>query len=525
MFGLRGLAAFTLAIWGVLGAPAMAQTTLRMVSHADIKILDPVWTTALITRNFGYMVFDVLFAKDANLKIQPQMAEGYTLSDDKLTYTITLRDGLVWSDGTPVTAEDCVASIKRWGARDASGQLLLKETQELKIVDARTFQIVLKQPFSLVLDALSKVSSNVPFMMPKRIAETDPNKQITEFVGSGPFLFKQDEWKPGEKMVFVKNPKYKPRSEPPSMLAGAKVAKVDRVEWLAIPDPNTAANALLAGEIDLIESPPPDLFPIFKSDKNVALYGWNAQGSQIVMRFNHLHPPFNNVKIRRAAMYAMAQEPMLQAQVGDPEIYKTCNAPFVCGTTYGKEYGDLVIKPDLEKAKALLKEGGYDGTPVVLLHQTDLQSSNNVQPVAKQQLERAGFKVDMVDSDWQTVVSRRARKEPPAQGGWNAFFTTNITLDSDNPGTNSYAAGSCDKAWFGWPCDPEMEKLRDAFLHATDPAKQKELGLAISDRVMEQAFYVPIGQYKAFGAYRKDRLEGWLPGPVPVVWNISKRNN
>jgi peptide/nickel transport system substrate-binding protein len=325
-------------------------------------------------------------------------------------------------------------------------------------------------------------------------------------------------------MVFVKNPKYKPRAEPPSMLAGAKIAKVDRVEWLAIPDPNTAANALLAGEIDLIEAPPPDLFPLFKADKNIALYPWNVQGSQIVMRFNHTQPPFNNVKARQAAMYALAQEPMLQAQVGDPEIYKVCNAPFICGTTYGKEYGDLLIKPDLEKAKALLKESGYDGTPIVMLHQTDLQSSNNVQPVAKQQLEKAGFKVDLVASDWQTVVSRRARKEAPSQGGWNIFFTTNITLDSDNPGTNSYAAGSCEKAWFGWPCDPDMEKLRDAFLHATDPAKQKELGFAISDRVMDQAFYAPVGQYKAFGAYRKDRLEGWLPGPVAVVWNISKKN-
>ncbi len=523
MIGWQRATAVAAMIWGAMAAPAMAETTLRMVPHADIKILDPVWTTALITRNFGYMVFDVLFAKDADLRIQPQMAEGYKLSDDKLTYTITLRDGLVWSDGTPVTAEDCVASIKRWGARDASGQLLLRETKELKVVDPKTFEIVLKQPFGLVMDALSKVSSNVPFMMPKRIAETDPNKQITEFVGSGPFIFKQDEWKPGEKIVYVRNPKYKPRSEPPSMLAGGKVAKVDRVEWLAIPDPNTAANALLAGEIDLIESPPPDLFPIFKGDKNVALYGWNATGSQIVMRFNHLQPPFNNLKIRQAAMYALAQEPMLQAQVGDPEIYKVCNAPFICGTTYGKEYGDLLIKPNLDKAKALLKEAGYDGTPVVMLHQTDLQSSNNVQPVAKQQLEKAGFKVDMVDSDWQTVVSRRARKEPPAQGGWNIFFTTNITLDSDNPGTNSYAAGTCEKAWFGWPCDTEMEKLRDAFLHATDPAKQKELGFAISDRVIDQAFYAPVGQYKAFGAYRKDRLDGWLPGPVPVLWNISKK--
>ena len=525
MTGRGRLAAIAIAIWAALGAPAMAQTTtLRMVSHADIKILDPIWTTALITRNFGYMVYDVLFARDADLKIQPEMAEKYSVSADKLTWTITLRDGLVWSDGTPVTSEDCVASIKRWGARDSFGQLLMKDTAEIKPVDAKTFSIVLKREFGLVLEALSKISSNVPFMMPKRVAETDPNKQITEFIGSGPFIFKQDEWKPGEKIVFVKNPRYKPRAEPPSMLAGGKVAKVDRVEWLAMPDPSTAVNALITGEIDLIEAPPPDLFPLLKADKNIEVYPWNVQGSQIIMRFNHTQPPFDNVKIRQAAMYALAQEDIMRAQVGDPAIYKLCNAPFICGTRYGKEYGDLLIKPDIAKAKALLKEGGYDGTPVLMMHQTDLQSSNNVQPVAKQQLERAGFKVDMQSMDWQTVVSRRARKEPASQGGWNIFFTTNITLDSDNPGTNSYASGACGKAWFGWPCDPEMEKLRDAFIHETDPDKQKALGYAISDRVIDQAFFAPVGQYKAFGAYRKDRLSGWLPGPVPVLWNISKKN-
>jgi len=293
MTGRGRLAAIAIAIWAALGAPAMAQTTtLRMVSHADIKILDPIWTTALITRNFGYMVYDVLFARDADLKIQPEMAEKYSVSADKLTWTITLRDGLVWSDGTPVTSEDCVASIKRWGARDSFGQLLMKDTAEIKPVDAKTFSIVLKREFGLVLEALSKISSNVPFMMPKRVAETDPNKQITEFIGSGPFIFKQDEWKPGEKMVFVKNPRYKPRAEPPSMLAGGKVAKVDRVEWLAMPDPSTAVNALITGEIDLIEAPPPDLFPLLKADKNIEVYPWNVQGSQIIMRFNHTQPPF-----------------------------------------------------------------------------------------------------------------------------------------------------------------------------------------------------------------------------------------
>jgi peptide/nickel transport system substrate-binding protein len=505
-----------------VAAPASAQT-LKMVAHSDLKVLDPIWTTAFITRNHGYMIYDTLFAQDAEARIQPQMVDKYEASADKLTWTFTLRDGLAWHDGAPVTAEDCVASIKRWGARDSLGQEMMAAVGTMKAVDAKTFQIVLKEPFGLVLEALGKPSSTVPFMMPKRVAETDPFKQIDDYTGSGPFVFKKDEWKPGEKVVYVKNTKYQPRAEPPSMLAGGKVVKIDRLEWLAISDPMTAVNALTQGEIDLIEIPVPDLFPLLKADKNIELYGWNAQGSQIIMRFNHLHPPFNNLKARQAAMYAIAQEDFLRAQVGDPEIYRVCNAPLVCGSPYEKSYGNLLVKPDLEKARQLLKESGYDGTPIVMMHATDLLSANQLPPVGKQALEKVGFKVDLQSMDWQTVVTRRAKKDPPAQGGWNIFYTTTVTVGSESPTGNSFTSGGCDKAWFGWPCDPEMEKLRSSYSKENDPAKRKEIAMAVSDRVMDQATYIVLGQYKAFGAYRKDRISGWLPGPVPVMWNITKK--
>ncbi|NDH63334.1 MAG: ABC transporter substrate-binding protein [Alphaproteobacteria bacterium] len=521
----RRLAQLAVCLGVALAAPvALAQTTLKMVAHSDLKVLDPIWTTAFITRNHGYMVYDTLFAKDEKLQIQPQMVDKWTVSDDKLTWTFTLRDGLEWHDGKPVLAEDCVASLKRWGARDALGQQLMASTGELKVLDAKTFQLVLKAPFGLVLEALGKPSSTVPFMMPKRVADTDPFKQIDDYIGSGPFIFKKDEWKPGEKVVYLRNAKYKPRAEPPSMLAGGKVVKLDRVEWIAITDPLTAVNALQQGEIDVIEVPVPDLFPMLKADKNVSLFGWNALGSQIIMRMNHLHPPFNNLKARQAAMYAIAQEDFLRAQVGDPDIYRVCNAPLVCGSPYEKNYGDLLIKPNLEKARQLLKESGYDGTPIIMMQATDLQSSNQLPPVGKQALEKVGFKVDLQAMDWQTVVGRRAKKEPPAQGGWNIFYTTTVTVDADNPAGNSFTSGGCDKAWFGWPCDPEMEKLRASYAVESDPEKRKQIALAVSDRVMDQGTYIVLGQYKAFGAYRKDRISGWLAGPVPVWWNVTKKN-
>src|SRR5262247_2353935 len=178
--------------------PARAETTLRVVMHSDLKIIDPIWTTAYIVRNHGYMVYDTLFAMDAKGEIKPQMVDKYDVSKDQLTYTLSLRDGLQWHDGKPVTAEDCVASIKRWAAKDSMGQKLVGVVKEFSTPDTKTIRMVLKQPYGLVLESLGKSSSNVPFMMPKELASTDPNTQLTEAIGSGPFMFKKDEWKPGE---------------------------------------------------------------------------------------------------------------------------------------------------------------------------------------------------------------------------------------------------------------------------------------------------------------------------------------
>ncbi len=383
--------------------------------HSDVKILDPIWTTAYIQRNHGYMVWDTLFAMDEKFEVKPQMVDKYDVSADKLTWTFTLRDGLEWHDGKPVTAEDCVASIKRWAARDSMGQKMMASVADLKVVDPKTFVMTMKEPYGLVLQSLGKPSSNVPFMMPKRVAETDPNTQIKleDVVGSGPFIFKADEWKPGEKTVYVKNAKYKPRAEAPSGLAGGKVVKVDRVEWIWIPDVQTQVGALQNGEIDMLESPGHDLLPLLAKDKNVKLLSFNPTGNQYAFRFNSLAKPFDNPKIRHAVFVAFAQEDFLKATIGDPQWYKVCKAPFVCGTPLATDAGMAdVLNGNAAKAKQLLTEAGYDGTPIVLMQSTDLQVLTNLAPVAKAQMERAGFKVDMVSMDWQTLVARRVKKDP-----------------------------------------------------------------------------------------------------------------
>src|SRR5215207_5533593 len=516
----------TLAAVGMLAgavATAEAQGTLKAVMHSDLKIVDPIWTTAYITRNHGYMVYDTLFAMDDEGVIKPQMVEKYDESPDHLNFTFTLRDGLLWHDGAPVTAEDCIASIKRWAAKDALGQKLMTFIDSMTAQGPKSFTIKLKEPTGLLVFALGKPSSNVPFMMPKRVAETDPNTQISDFTGSGPFVFKRDEWKPGDKSVYVKFDKYKPRSEPASGLAGGKAVKVDRVEWLAISDHQQAVNALLAGEIDYIEAPPHDLLPLARGDKNVKLVDWNPLGNQYTFRPNHLQPPFNNPKIRQALWYAFNQKDFVEAVVGDPAYYKLCKAMFVCGTALASDKGmQGLLESNFQKARELLKEANYDGTPVVLMHSTDLDVLTNLAPVAKQLMEKAGFKVDMQSMDWQTVVARRAKKDPPNAGGWHAFLTSWVSADILNPVMTGFSNAGCDKAMFGWPCDAEMEKLRDQFARETDAKKQKEIADAAQVRNTQVTTHLFLGQWYQPITARKN-VNGIMTAPVPVFWNVSKQ--
>ena len=504
-------------------APASAETVLKAVMHSDVKIIDPIWTTAYISRNVGYMLYDTLFALDANNDVKPQMIDKVDISADKLTYTMTLRDGLLWHDGQPVTAEDCIASLKRWSAKDSLGQKVFTGfVSDISSPDPKTIVIKLKEPTGLLLFALGKPSSNVPFMMPKRVAETDPGKQISEFIGSGPFVLKKDEWKPGDKIVFTKFDKYKPRSEPASGFAGGKVVKVDRVEWLAIADAQQAISALSAGEIDYIEQPPHDLLPLIKADSNLKLVVNHAVG-QFTLRPNSLVPPLNNPKIKQALWYALNQEDFLKAAVGNPEYYKICKSYYPCGTPFSTTAGmDGLLSANVKKAQELLKEAGYDGTPIVLMASTDLPILANLGPVAKQLMERAGFKVDMQSMDWQTLVARRNKKDPANAGGWNAFATVWVGADILNPVLTAYMNAGCDKALFGWPCDEKLEKLRNDFMKAPDLAAQKKIATEAQEEAIAYTTHIPLGEYTAPLAVRKN-IDGIIDAAVPVFWSITKK--
>jgi len=501
-----------------------SKKTITAVMHSDLRLLDPIMTTAYIQRDFGYMIFDTLLATDANFKVQPQMAD-WKVSDDKLTYTFTLRDGLKWHDGPPVTAEDCVASLQRWGKVDGMGQKLMEYTASIEAPDAKTIALKLKQPYGLVLETIGKPSSVVPFMMPKRLAETPPTKQIAEQIGSGPFKFVKGEFQPGVKAVYEKNPDYVPRKQPASWTSGGKIVKVDRVEWITMPDAQTAVNALQSGDIDFMEVPPYDLLPVLEANPDIKVDTLNKFGFQTMGRMNFLLPPFDNVKVRRAALLAMNQKDVLDALVGNPKYYNTCGALFVCGTPLETEIGegDITKSGSMAEAKKELAASGYDGTPIVIMAPGDVVTLKAQPVVAAQLLREAGFKVDLQATDWQTVVSRRALQKPVSEGGWNMFFTNWAAADLMNP-IVSFAIGGKGKngGWFGWADDAKIEKLKDEFARSSSPDEQKKFATEIQQEAYDQVLYVPLGQFTQPSAWRKS-LSGVLDGPAtPIFWNIDK---
>ncbi len=401
--------------------------------------------------------------------------------------------------------------------------MMMKKVAGFEAVNDKTFKINLSEPWGFVLQALGKISSTVPFMMPERLANTDPNTAITEYIGSGPFKLNVDEWVPGSKIVFDKFDGYVPRKEPPSGAAGGKVAKVDRVEADYIPDTVTAVNAMLNGEIDWIEVLPPDMLPLVEGSDQAVAYAYDPVGGSSQIVLNHLQPPFDNKLIRQAVMYAVDQAEFHQANMGDrKELYAECGAIFTCGNPLEFDVGaKAMIRKDEEKAKQLLKEANYDGTPIVIIHPTDIKTNSDFSYVLAEALKRVGFKVDDQLTDWATVASRRASKAPVTEGGWHIFVTGWSGTDLMNPLTNVFVTGACGDGWFGWACSEDLQKTLAAYASSTDPAEQKKLAEHMQEVAWDIVPFVTLGKINQLSAHRTD-TKGWLTAPVPFFWNVEK---
>jgi len=517
--------ALAAALFGTTAHAATQEPSkvLHVVPQADLKILDPIWTTAFVTQRHGYMIYDTLFGVDADGKVHPQMVDKFNATPDGKEWTLTLRKGLAFHDGQPVTADDVIQSLKRWGQRDSLGQRMFAALETIDAVNADTVRLRFKEAFGMVPEALGKPSSSPPFIMPKRVAETPANKQIDDMTGSGPYIFKKDEFRPGEKVVYVKNEKYVPRAEEPSGTAGGKRVYLDRVEWLIIKDAQTQANALANGEIDMLEWVPAEQYSSLKANPGITLITPVPKGSY-ALHMNHLIPPFDNPKIAQAAILSMSQDALLRAQMVNKDLYNPCVSIYPCGSTYASDQtGYFTGKPQFEQARKLLKEAGYDGKPIVLMNPSDFPLLNKFPPVMAQLLKQGGFNVDMQSMDWPSLLARRAKKEPIANGGWNMFITGWGASDTMNPLYFAPLTGNGEKGWFGWATDDKLEQLKGEFLATLDAGKRKELAQAIQSRVFEIGLYAPVGESQNVTAIRKGVVSGVVDGPVNVYWNIRKK--
>jgi peptide/nickel transport system substrate-binding protein len=509
---LGGAAAMALA------APAQGGEgrVLRFIPETDVTVLDPVWTTATVTRDHAYLVFDTLYGYDATINVQPQMVSGHTIDAGGTVWTLTLRDGLVFHDGARVVAADAVASIRRWAARSVFGQALIDATDEIAATDDRTIRFRLKHPFPI-----SRALANGPVVMPARIAATDPNTQVKEMVGSGPFRFVTDERVPGARVVYAKFDKYVPRPDGvASFTAGPKIVHLDRVEWHVIPDPATAAAALQSGEAEWWGNPSYDLLPkLAAAGLLVKVLG---SGGRIgCMRFNHLHPPFDNPAVRRAVLGVIDQTDFMTALAGEDRAYwKTGVGAFAVESPMASDAGLSVLTGprDAARAKQDLAAAGYQGERIVVMSQADLPDGAAMAAVGADELQRMGFNVDLQSMDWGTLIQRRAKMDPVERGGWSVFFTNLTGTAIFDPAAHLGLRADGRAAWVGWPTSPKIEALRAAWLTTDDLARQQAVCRDIQAQMWIDVPFIPLGESYVPYAFAKRVVD--IPRGFPLFYGV-----
>ncbi|MGU3663504.1 ABC transporter substrate-binding protein [Methylobacterium sp. A49B] len=510
-----------------LAAPRLARAApsriLRFVPNSDLTIVDPYATAAYVTRTHAFLAYDTLFGLDDAFRPQPQMVEGHTVEDDGRRWTLRLREGLLFHDGEPVLAQDVVASLRRWGRVDAFGQALMASADVLEARSDREVTFRLKAPFPLLPEALGKATAFVPVIMPARLANMPPGKPLAEVVGSGPFRYVASERVDGVRTVYERFERYVPRPGGVTQFtAGPKIAHLDRVEWRTISDDGTAAAALQQGEVDWLERPLFDLLPQLRDHRDVRVDVIDQTGFMGIIRFNHLHPPFDNPAIRRAALGMIDVTDLMSALAGaDRSLWDDKVGVFCPESPMATEIGldVLTAQRDLSVAKKALDAAGYRGERVVFLTPTNNQATNTLSQVTADALRQGGFAVELVALDFGAWLTRRANKASPAQGGWNATTTFLSGLDLWDPASHLAIRGNGGSAWSGWPTSPRLEELRDAWLTARDQASRQSLCRDIQRQVWADVPYIPGGRWRQPTAYRRN-VRGVLKG-LPLFYNVT----
>lgn len=497
---LGGLTAAALARPAIVRADE--QTTLKFVPYADLALLDPA-VSAFVTRNHALMVFDTLFAWDIDGVARPQMLAGSVTDPGGLGWTLTLRDKLLFHDGTPVLARDAVASIKRWWIADAFGQALAAATDDLSAPDDKTVRFRLKRPFPLLPDALAHPTNTMAAIMPERLAATPADKRLTEMVGSGPFRYVAADRVPGARNVYAKFDRYVPREGVASFCAGPRVVHFDRVEWLTMPDPGTQVAALKNGEVDYVEQPLMDLVPSLQKTRGLTVEVVETKGLIGYLRFNQIFAPFDNPAIRRAVLQAVRQREFMEAVVGTGAPYDAQTGLFTPGTALANAAGMDALdgKHDLATLRRAIVDAGYKGEKITYLEPTDVPRINAIAEVGADMMRKLGFNVDVIATDWGTTVQRSVSRQPPDKGGWHMFAAFSGGWDMSNPGSHQLMRGNGARAYNGWPTMPTLEALRDDWLYAPDRSQDMAMARRMQEQALQDVPYLPLGSYYQPVAY------------------------
>jgi peptide/nickel transport system substrate-binding protein len=504
-------------------AAAVEQRVLRFVPHTDPAVVDPHWSPAYVTRNHGYLCYDTLFGQDASLTPRPQMIEGVAVEDDGRRWTLTLRTGLRFHDGTPVLARDCVASLRRWGARDEFGKTLFAVTDELLAADDRRLVFRLSRPYPMLPMALSKTGLMMAAIMPERLASADAMRPLTEVIGSGPYRYRADERVPGDRVVYERFSDYVPRSDGVTEgTAGPKIAYFDRIEWCILPDASTAAAALQTGEVHWWELPSADMLPLLRRSRGVQVETLDPLGYMASLRVNHAQGPTSLAAVRRAITRAICQRDIVMAMAGtDPDLWRDRVGYFTPDTPLANEAGMEAIAGQVDTAavRQALAAAGYDGQPFLLMVPQDIQINAAACAVVADQLKQVGVTVQYLATDWSTLLQRRNRKEPPAQGGWSGYVVLNSGVDLLDPFVHAALRGNA-SAVNGWCDSPAIETLREAWLSTPTADGRKALARRLQRQAFHDVPYIPLGQIAQLTALRSD-LAGMVRG-FPVFWNIRR---
>lgn len=501
------------------------QSVLRYSSSAEPRTLDSVVNWLSVTHQHSYLVYDNLYTLDSEFRPQPQMVESAVKGADGTSWTLTLREGLRFHDGSPVTSADAVASIRRWAARDTAGRKLVELGMQMEVVDPRSFRVKLSVDTPLLFEAFAKPTATGLFIMRERDAQTDPMKPVEAVVGSGPFRFVADQYRPGDRLIYDRNTEYRPRSEPADYFSGGKVVKVDRVEWRILPDSAAAVAALQTGELDIYETPPLDLLPVMQRNRDIVVAVHGKQGQIGFLRPNFRQPPFDRLEARRALAMLTDQADYMAITAGaDGQYWRTCYSFLACGGANENQSGtDWMRQTRIDEAKQLFQQAGYTGQPIVIIAPGDNEIIKGFGTLAAERLRGAGLNVDIQYMDFATMMARRNKQDAPSAGGWNIFPMWSYGFELDNPvGSVALSANCTDASYAGWACSPKIEELKNAWARESDADKRREIVAQIQMEAQALVPIVPVGQFFAPIAYRRN-VVGMLSTPVPLFWNIEKQ--